>query len=94
MTWRPTCEVALGTRDGRWVSLLRRSEATARSPASIPAQGLNPVPSKVQHLPVMNPRPWPAVDETKMLASIDQDNGGRQGAQTDQLVLASREFLE
>lgn len=25
--------------------------ATARSPASIPAQGLNPVPSKVQHLP-------------------------------------------
>nr|XP_048276919.1 uncharacterized protein LOC125391579 isoform X2 [Myodes glareolus] len=31
---------------------------------------------------LMNPRPWPAVDETKMLASIDQDNGGRQGAQS------------
>lgn len=30
---------------------------------------------------VMNPRPWPAIGETRMLTSTDQDHGGRQGAQ-------------
>lgn len=32
-------------------TFLRLFAGTARSPSSIPAQGLNPVPSKVQHLP-------------------------------------------